>query len=516
MSQSKWGGAAEVGKADPPKGKVGAIAAGAAVLAKPRRPPGRVMTREQYAAFWRKRAEQDASVLRKADAYGYGESRRPVSDTAVAALAGGGAAGLGWRELKRAEGVADVNATRLSGLHAQSDASNASLARAQTRLAETQASRASHVAAHPKNWGQASRARRRAARVEAAQLQADRDAASVVRARAAAAPQGVARQQELMRRGGRALVVGGAGLTAAAAGRAAGKARRRRLEMRQPEMIAKTITQSKWGGSAEAGRAWRGPEKKDRNRAADAAVGSAVVGAGGLAAAGVGRRRLAMPDASESARRLDAAAAGKDAAARRAAMVAHSRQRLYREARDLSEAARPTTPAGLAARDQLRRAIRDEGVRFNVARGKVSPEHVPGGSYVGYQQGKWNETRGPAKAAYWDRVQARADAAAEHARVAPDAVERARAGRLVRRGGKVAAAGAVGAVGAGILAERNRKGPKRRRLSQVNAQARAQASEPVAHKPFSERELEAHRNAKPLPFTRGQLSPGVEREKRVY
>lgn len=55
--------------------------------------------------------------------------------------------------------------------------------------------------------------------------------------------------------------------------------------------VSKTITQARYGGVVEAGRAWRGPEKKDR-KTRDVALASGAVGLGGAGAAAVGQRRL--------------------------------------------------------------------------------------------------------------------------------------------------------------------------------------------------------------------------------
>jgi hypothetical protein len=441
------------------------------------------MTQTRYGG----NAEVGKAWVGKADPYSpsayYDQPRRRgLSGEAKAAGAGLVVAGLGAREHKRAETAGDRAAARLTQMQAARDTSAANLTRAQTKHAETVAARGSQRKVHPTNWGQISRQKRRAARVDAAQLRLDRDEALLTRHTAAASPAGVARQSKLMRTTGKIGMGGGAAVVAGAGALKYLRHRDSRRQMATPQMVAKTITQSRWGGNAEAGRAWRGPEKKDRNRAADAAVGSAIVGGGGGIAAGLGARRLSKPSPAAALPELENVARTKDIASRRALVVTQNRRDLFEEGRAASEAGDAKRLRAMRARAGTAHRISDRAPRG---------VGVIGGSFVGHLERERDAAKAPAKAAYWERVGARADLARKKAQVAPDLAQRARAGKLVRRGGAVGALGAVGAVGAGLLAERGRKGPKRRRLSQVNAQARSATASPAQeHKPYKAGELD--------------------------
>jgi hypothetical protein len=255
--------------------------------------------------------------------------------------------------------------------------------------------------------------------------------------------------------------------------------------------IRKTISQARYGSNAEMGRAWRGPEKKDR-KAPTVAAGAGLVGVGGGAAAIAGKRRL-----------RDVGPEVKAAPARDTVPLKATHTTALGEA-STHAAARGAAEGQLEGMKRQHANWVDSGrKREHPLKGQPAPGHPgrgqapagkvgPKGGGIKHHQGIYEGRFGEAdrnwsaadrKAADAARTLKGAEAhnAGRHA-----AAETANKGRnatikgskrLIRGGGAVAGLGGLAAVGAGIKAERDRKtgfGKPKRRTSLVQVRTAQQ------------------------------------------
>lgn len=354
----------------------------------------------------------------------YGNPRQGMTGGQKVALGGAGITALGAKQLVDAKKVPAIAHSRLNYarvVHAE----NTGLQHRAQKEFDFQTGRRQTAPVGAK-WTHKGRLRRSERKLMDAQKAADKSRQVLTNNVAAVKPEVLAQRAKHMKRAGKGLVV--AGIATATSPLWADR-------FKKSDEVSKTISQARYGGNMEMGRAWRGEEKKDR-RAAGVAVGGAGVAAGGLGAVAIGSNRLARPRPRgvESYRAQAAAARGFAEQENKAAARAQRRIR----ATEKKATVRVTDPAG-----KISTAISDDPGIQRVLRG--------------HKAAKLEATH---TRAIWGGEAGRADSAARRAPalIASDNAGRVGARRLVRGGRAVAALGAATAIGAGIKAERDRGG----------------------------------------------------------
>jgi hypothetical protein len=311
--------------------------------------------------------------------------------------------------------------------------------------------------------------------LEAASRAHDESKARMARNVEHSTPEAMASRAKGMKRGGKAMVAGG--LTLAAAPVLTGAFRRKQQPVVIKADISKTITQARYGGNAEMGRAWRGPEKKDRKEPTIAVAGGAV-GLGGGVAAVHGHRKLksikpAMDEVPAAGRHAHEAVRAQQATnlSTRSANSLEEAKRLDRDWR-ASTKSKPHPHAGQPAPDY-------PGHKRGPA-GKVGNS---GGGFQFLERHVGNTAAAHAREADFANT---AHKVAGQELSGIQAHNASRAGRLksatrLSRGGKgVAAVGGLTAIAAGIKAERDRKTglgkPKRTRVAPQMSDAQRRAN----------------------------------------
>lgn len=208
-----------------------------------------------------------------------------MQDSTKVALAGTGVGLLGAKQITDAKNVGVQAEHRLNFARTQHEANKARLARAnreqaqQTTIRDTQR--------RGTKWVRGGKVRAAAREQVNAQRAHDVSAHTLKLNSKYSTPTELALRAKNMRRMGGTLGVAGTAI--------AGAGLMRGLRRPAPAYegplykaeVSKTITQARYGGNVEAGRAWRGEDKKDR-RAARVAMG-----AGGVGAAGAGTALMA-------------------------------------------------------------------------------------------------------------------------------------------------------------------------------------------------------------------------------
>jgi hypothetical protein len=222
------------------------------------------------------------------DDYGYGpEPKKRISGSTVATVGGLGVAGLGVRQMTDSRNIEDITASRRAGAEMRQRTAEREESDARKKKADFERQRANRSypirRLNPKNR----RARALEGQVDLASTKAHNARGLVGMHNDLSTPEKIANRGKNMKRVGAAMAVGGT--LVAARNYIPGIRPKPSPVYVTKEDVIKTITQSRYGGNAEAGRAWPGKEKREHPRSGDAAVGlggvalaSGAVGAGGL------------------------------------------------------------------------------------------------------------------------------------------------------------------------------------------------------------------------------------------
>ena len=383
---------------------------------------------------WTEDVEKAESVF---DPYAPPQKRSLISGTGAAVLGGAGLTALGARNIRDSKSLPETATAR---------AHNAGIKHAEVlgrqQRALTHAARQEAVQQNTRKgarWMRTGKVRRARRELELVSQEADRSKAAMALRHAERSPAQLANRSMHLSRGGKAMVAGGiATATAPIWSR----------PFRKSDDVSKTISQARYGSNAEMGRAWRGPEKKDRKEATVAAGAGAVGVAGGTAAVAAHRLRPAkMADRSPELRGALSRAASADIQA------GVTRDRLSRDLMRSKLYSGTTDWGGLA---RLRREHGIATAEMPIARRK-QPGKMMGGGLIGHLEEKH-------KAAVKTAAERRAEtttahqAAVGHAgELKANAAKRVKFTRTKRAGVGLAAVGGATALAAGIKAERGRK-----------------------------------------------------------
>jgi hypothetical protein len=383
-----------------------------------------------------------------------------ISGSGAAVLGGTGLTALGVRNIRDSKTLPETATAR---------AHNAGIKHAEVvgrqNRALTNAARQEAIQTHTRTgakWMRTGKLRRARKELELVSQEADRSKAAMALRHAERSPAQLALRGKHLGRGGKALVAGGIATATAPIWT--------RPFRKNDEEIRKTITQARYGGNAEAGRAWRGKEKKDAKAPTIAAAGLGV-GTAGVGAALAGRRRLrdVGPEVKVAPAKDEAGAAARHAHEAGKATTAANRS--------------TTSAASLTRAQELDREWRKTKHGEHPHARQPAPDYPghkrgPAGK-VGVAGGGWKFMEGHAKkeaaeAAREAHFTGRAEAVARHEHHAAathnatrhataEAANKTRLStikgskRLIRGGKAAAAVGGLAAVAAGVKAEQDRR-----------------------------------------------------------
>lgn len=266
----------------------------------------------------------------------------------------------------------------------------------------------------------------------------------------------IASERKLWRNTHAGLAGAGAGLTAAAGVQ---MARKRWEKDINADKVSKTVTQSRYGGNAEMGRQWRGPEKKDAKAPAVALAGAGLGAAGGAVALGAHHSKPKfLPDQTkhltgEVQRTNQAAQAAGKTHIRDMANYVHG---MHLENKVINA---PDPQAKKAALVGMRKYKAKHGVGERVynapqEKGRDVGRHAP---RVNRAMEEKAMASGKTMEAAKETARAAERTLAGHGEArAANAAKRLKHLRLTRAGAGVAALGGATALGAGIKAETDR------------------------------------------------------------
>jgi hypothetical protein len=220
--------------------------------------------------------------------------------------------------------------------------------------------------------------------------------------------------------------------------------------------VRKTITQARYGSNAEMGRAWRGPEKKDRKARDVAAAGLGVSGVGGGAALAAHRNRPAqMADRTTELKAIRGSATSEYQRVR-AVQQGHGAD--FQRAKLLSGTGDIKGLHGLRAKHGISPTEMPIGQKRRIVAGNERrTTGMRGGKLIGHIQEKYKAATKEA-AEHGKKVAAAHEAVTRHpGELAANASRRAKYTRIKGAGLGLAAIGGATALGAGIKAEKDRR-----------------------------------------------------------
>jgi len=405
------------------------------------------------------------------DSYGPPPKRSVVNSTTVPVVAGGGLAALGARHLSDAKKLPRTQAHVAAGVDVKHAVNDAAMRRARADLGHLEAKQA--LSRFSTRWMHTGKVREARKRLETTTREADRTKALQGQHKVAGTPENVALRSKRMKRGGKIMI--GTGIAAATSPLWTSP-------FKKSDEITKTVTQARYGGNAEMGRAWRGKEKKDAKSPTVAAAGLGV-GTAGVGTALVGRRKLKNvgPEVVAAPARDEVGPSARHAHESRKATSAENARRNVQARLDTLKQQDKDWRAGTQSRKHPHagQPVPDYPGHKRSPAGKVG---VAGGGFKHLERQVADEAGRATQEAHFtgraEKVASRELSSATRHNATRTAVADAanakrtasiKGGKRMLRGGKaVAAGGGLAALAAGFKAEKDRNtgwGRPRRRLA---------------------------------------------------